>query len=145
MLERRQGFESLENMLSSQLDPIDWATYEPYLWSNEATFYQRAGTLFGILLQTHRLHSQVTASTGMRRTCLLPEPAFATNAFAVGKQARKGSKVVHFRRTSLRTTTEQNVAVTVLLCCLLMLPQAGSRSQLRLQALSLVHDTPTLT
>lgn len=49
-------------MLSSQLDPIDWATYEPYLWSNEATFYQRSGTLFGILLQTHRLHGQVLAS-----------------------------------------------------------------------------------
>lgn len=62
MLERQQGFDSLESMLSSQLDPIDWATYEPYLWSNEATFYQRAGTLFGILLQTQRLHTQVLAS-----------------------------------------------------------------------------------
>ena len=61
MKERQLGFESLESMLSSQLDPIDWATYEPYLWGNEATFYQRAGTLFGIILQTHRLDGQASA------------------------------------------------------------------------------------
>lgn len=57
--ERHRAFQSLEASLSSQLDPIDWATYEPYLWSNEATYYQRASTLFGALLQTHRLHAQV--------------------------------------------------------------------------------------
>ena len=50
---------SLEASLGSQLDPIDWATYEPYLWANEAVYYQRAATLFGALLQTRRLHAQV--------------------------------------------------------------------------------------
>lgn len=59
MQERQKAFQSLEGSLSSQLDPIDWATYEPYLWANEATYYQRAATLFGALLQTRRLHSQV--------------------------------------------------------------------------------------
>lgn len=49
----------MEGSLGNQLDPIDWATYEPYLWANEATYYQRAATLFGALLQTRRLHSQV--------------------------------------------------------------------------------------
>ena len=57
--ERKRAFQSLEGSLSNQLDPIDWATYEPYLWANEATYYQRAATLFGALLQTRRLHSQV--------------------------------------------------------------------------------------
>ena len=59
VLERQRAFQSLEASLSSQLDPIDWATYEPYLWANEATYYQRAATLFGALLQTQRLHTQV--------------------------------------------------------------------------------------
>lgn len=57
--ERQRAFQSLEASLSSQLDPIDWATYEPYLWANGATYYQRAATLFGALLQTQRLHTQV--------------------------------------------------------------------------------------
>lgn len=60
--ERHRAFQSLEGSLSSQLDPIDWATYEPYLWANEATYYQRAATLFGALLQTQRLHTQVLPS-----------------------------------------------------------------------------------
>lgn len=60
--EQQRAFQSLEASLSSQLDPIDWATYEPYLWANEATYYQRAATLFGALLQTQRLHTQVLPS-----------------------------------------------------------------------------------
>eukprot|EP00976_Prorocentrum_cordatum_P037713 766005-Prorocentrum_minimum.AAC.2 len=30
----------LEEALTARLDPIDWATYEPYLWANEQRFYQ---------------------------------------------------------------------------------------------------------
>ena len=72
--ERQRAFQSLEASLSSQLDPIDWATYEPYLWANEATYYQRAATLFGALLQTQRLHSQViphniTLYCALRASC----------------------------------------------------------------------------
>ncbi|KAL3140348.1 hypothetical protein ABBQ38_004612 [Trebouxia sp. C0009 RCD-2024] len=66
---RHRAFQSLEASLSSQLDPIDWATYEPYLWGNEATYYQRAATLFGALLQTQRLHAQIP-----------PKPATALDA-----------------------------------------------------------------
>ena len=58
--ERQRAFQSLEASLSSQLDPIDWAIYEPYFWANKATYYQRASTLFGALLQTRRLHGQVS-------------------------------------------------------------------------------------
>lgn len=66
---RHRAFQSLEASLSSQLDPIDWATYEPYLWGNEATYYQRAATLFGALLQTQRLHAQVLPSSHCLPAC----------------------------------------------------------------------------
>lgn len=42
-----------------RLDPIDWATYEPYLWANETLFYQRVGILYGALLHIHRMHTEV--------------------------------------------------------------------------------------
>ena len=32
-----------------RLDPIDWATYEPYLWANEAAQQPRTAVLFGAL------------------------------------------------------------------------------------------------
>jgi hypothetical protein len=47
----------LEDQLQAQLDPIDWATYELYLWANEARFYQRTAVLFGALVQLKRLHT----------------------------------------------------------------------------------------
>ena len=67
--ERQRAFQSLEASLSNQLDPIDWATYEPYLWANEATYYQRAATLFGALLQTQRLHTKVLPSEHCHALC----------------------------------------------------------------------------
>eukprot|EP00246_Nothoceros_aenigmaticus_P001194 TRINITY_DN11617_c0_g1_i1.p1 TRINITY_DN11617_c0_g1~~TRINITY_DN11617_c0_g1_i1.p1 ORF type:complete len:288 (+),score=49.00 TRINITY_DN11617_c0_g1_i1:415-1278(+) len=48
--------------LSSRLDPIDWATYEPHLWENERRFYQRSAVLFGALIQLNRLYTD----TGQR-------------------------------------------------------------------------------
>ena len=36
-------------MVQERLDPIDWATYEPYLWANEAAFCRRSAVLFGAL------------------------------------------------------------------------------------------------
>lgn len=43
--------------LQDRLDPIDWATYEPYLWVNEARYYQRGAVLLGALVQLNRVHS----------------------------------------------------------------------------------------
>lgn len=37
--------------LQERLDPIDWATYEPYLWANEAAVRPRTAVLFGCLTQ----------------------------------------------------------------------------------------------
>lgn len=46
----------VEELLHSpgRLDPIDWATYEPYLWQNVATFCHRTATLFGSLTLLNR-------------------------------------------------------------------------------------------
>lgn len=51
---RRRQWADLEAGLQSRLDPIDWATYEPYLATNVADFLQRAGVLLGSLLQLAR-------------------------------------------------------------------------------------------
>ncbi|KAJ7532479.1 hypothetical protein O6H91_13G005300 [Diphasiastrum complanatum] len=45
----------LSNM-SSRLDPIDWATYEPHLWENERRSYQRSAVLFGFFTQLNRMY-----------------------------------------------------------------------------------------
>jgi hypothetical protein len=35
--------------LQERLDPIDWATYEPYVWANEAALRPRTSVLYGLL------------------------------------------------------------------------------------------------
>ena len=56
---RDSEFAALETSLQERLDPIDWATYEAYLWRNEATCYRRCSVLFGALFQLNWLHGQV--------------------------------------------------------------------------------------
>ncbi|KAK6147252.1 hypothetical protein DH2020_018164 [Rehmannia glutinosa] len=46
----------LVNRLSQRLDPIDWLTYEPYLWENERQAYLRHAVLFGFFVQLNRTH-----------------------------------------------------------------------------------------
>ncbi|XP_072956328.1 conserved oligomeric Golgi complex subunit 1 [Typha angustifolia] len=46
----------LISKLSQRLDPIDWATYEAYLWENEKQSYKRYAVLFGFLVQLNRLY-----------------------------------------------------------------------------------------
>lgn len=43
--------------LTAKLDPIDWATYEPFLWGNVRKCYQRTAVLFGSFVHLHRLHA----------------------------------------------------------------------------------------
>ncbi|KAK9138998.1 hypothetical protein Sjap_009592 [Stephania japonica] len=50
-------FMDLINSLSQRLDPIDWATYEPYLWENEKQAYLRHAVLYGFFIQLKRLHT----------------------------------------------------------------------------------------
>lgn len=62
---RRRDGADLEAALQSRLDPIDWATYEPYLWANEQRFYGRCAVLFGSLMQLNRLHVEVRSPAGL--------------------------------------------------------------------------------
>ncbi|KAK9836059.1 hypothetical protein WJX84_002269, partial [Apatococcus fuscideae] len=57
-------FAALETSLQERLDPIDWATYEVYLWRNEAICYQRCSVLFGALFQLNWLHGQAAGKAG---------------------------------------------------------------------------------
>ncbi|KAL5704459.1 hypothetical protein ACHQM5_022887 [Ranunculus cassubicifolius] len=50
----------LINSLKQRLDPIDWATYEPFLWENGKQAYLRHAVLFGFFVQLNRMHINTT-------------------------------------------------------------------------------------
>ncbi|KAL4423803.1 hypothetical protein ABPG75_001104 [Micractinium tetrahymenae] len=50
----RREVAALESLLSGRLDPIDWATYEPYLYANKDKAAARCQVLFGMLLRGDR-------------------------------------------------------------------------------------------
>ncbi|KAL6845249.1 hypothetical protein ACP4OV_024744 [Aristida adscensionis] len=52
-----EPINKLINKLSHRLDPIDWATYEPYLWENEKQSYKRYVVLFGFLVQLNHMYT----------------------------------------------------------------------------------------
>uniref|UniRef100_A0A5B6YLH2 Conserved oligomeric Golgi complex subunit 1 n=1 Tax=Davidia involucrata TaxID=16924 RepID=A0A5B6YLH2_DAVIN len=53
----RERVDGLVNRLSQRLDPIDWLTYEPYLWENERQSYLRHAVLFGFFVQLNRMYT----------------------------------------------------------------------------------------
>ncbi|RDX87431.1 Conserved oligomeric Golgi complex subunit 1, partial [Mucuna pruriens] len=53
----RERSNRLLNRLSQKLDPIDWLTYEPYLWENEKQSYLRHAVLFGFFVQLNRMYT----------------------------------------------------------------------------------------
>ncbi|KAF5941278.1 hypothetical protein HYC85_022445 [Camellia sinensis] len=53
----RERVDSLVNRLSQRLDPIDWLTYEPYLWENERQSYLRHAVLYGFFVQLNRMYT----------------------------------------------------------------------------------------
>ncbi|GKV29015.1 hypothetical protein SLEP1_g37995 [Rubroshorea leprosula] len=53
----RERIAGLINHLSQKLDPIDWLTYEPYLWENERQSYLRHAVLFGFFVQLNRMYT----------------------------------------------------------------------------------------
>ncbi|KAG2431082.1 hypothetical protein HXX76_009615 [Chlamydomonas incerta] len=56
--ERRREQAALEQMLQDLLDPIDWATYESYLWANVGRYFGRVSVLLGGLIQLQRAHPE---------------------------------------------------------------------------------------
>ena len=59
------------------IDPIDWATYEPHLWENEAKCYVRCSVLLGSFVQLYKLHKDVSTAASKKRT-----PASSTTSTA---------------------------------------------------------------
>ncbi|KAL2324903.1 hypothetical protein Fmac_023961 [Flemingia macrophylla] len=53
----RERSNQLLKHLSQKLDPIDWLTYEPYLWENERQSYLRHAVLFGFFVQLNRMYT----------------------------------------------------------------------------------------
>ncbi|KAH9622783.1 hypothetical protein KSS87_007379 [Heliosperma pusillum] len=53
----RERIDDLVNRFSQKLDPIDWQTFEPYLWENERQSYLRHAVLFGFFVQLNRLYT----------------------------------------------------------------------------------------
>ncbi|XP_021297373.1 conserved oligomeric Golgi complex subunit 1 isoform X2 [Herrania umbratica] len=53
----RERIDGLIYSLSQKLDPIDWLTYEPYLWENERQSYLRHAVLFGFFVQLNRMYT----------------------------------------------------------------------------------------
>ncbi|XP_061352172.1 conserved oligomeric Golgi complex subunit 1 isoform X1 [Gastrolobium bilobum] len=53
----RERSDQLLNRFSQRLDPIDWLTYEPYLWENERQSYLRHAVLFGFFVQLNRMYT----------------------------------------------------------------------------------------
>ncbi|XP_038889846.1 conserved oligomeric Golgi complex subunit 1 [Benincasa hispida] len=53
----RDRVNALTDRLSKRLDPIDWQTYEPYLWENERQTYLRHAVLFGFFVQLNRMYT----------------------------------------------------------------------------------------
>ena len=56
-LQWKRRVSAVLGKLAARIDPIDWATYEPYLWQNEEKCYRRSCVLLGSLTQTRRLHT----------------------------------------------------------------------------------------
>ncbi|XP_014513651.1 conserved oligomeric Golgi complex subunit 1 [Vigna radiata var. radiata] len=53
----KERSDQLLTRLSQKLDPIDWLTYEPYLWENERQSYLRHAVLFGFFVQLNRMYT----------------------------------------------------------------------------------------
>ena len=50
----------VQNLLTSALDPIDWATYEPYILENERRAYRRCAVLLGGFVQLSNLYQDTS-------------------------------------------------------------------------------------
>ncbi|CAH8364707.1 unnamed protein product [Eruca vesicaria subsp. sativa] len=56
----RSRIDGLISQLTQKLDPIDWLTYEPYLWENEKQSYLRHAVLFGFFVQLNRMYTDTS-------------------------------------------------------------------------------------
>ena len=82
-----------ERTLAARLDPIDWATYESFLWRNERRAYSRCATLLGLLTQSHRAPAgadKVPPATSSDAKAATPPPRFTYLPVSLPARAGKG-------------------------------------------------------
>ncbi|KAJ8553340.1 hypothetical protein K7X08_024018 [Anisodus acutangulus] len=53
----KERVSGLISSFAQRLDPIDWLTYEPYLWENERQSYLRHAVLLGFFVQLNRMYT----------------------------------------------------------------------------------------
>ena len=66
-------------MSQDRLDPIDWATYEPYFWGNVQRHSQRVSILFGTLLQLQRSLPDSSAASKVSSATATPTSSTESN------------------------------------------------------------------
>jgi hypothetical protein len=68
----------VQNRLTSALDPIDWATYEPYILDNERRAYRRCAVLLGGFVQLSNLYqdTSIKPATGASAASAKPVARF---------------------------------------------------------------------
>jgi hypothetical protein len=64
----KKKYGTLETKLSSKLDPIDWATYEPHLYVCKDIYVQRSHVMLGMLLKTGRGLRSSSGGNGKKTT-----------------------------------------------------------------------------
>eukprot|EP00873_Tetraselmis_striata_P033583 jgi/Tetstr1/453847/TSEL_004008.t1 len=97
LAQRKKAQVEIESMLQDRLDPIDWATYEPYLWANEACFYQRAGVLAGSLGCLQPLHAGASGKlpASAETNTMNVSPALPRFAYLPISQPQVGDRPKH--------------------------------------------------
>ncbi|CAL8464776.1 g4311 [Coccomyxa elongata] len=87
--QRKRAFTDVESSLQERLDPIDWATYEPYLWANEASMRPRTAVLYGLIARLARAEGYGSGSATAAAPALGRggAPAGEANVMAAAPQA----------------------------------------------------------
>lgn len=81
--------ECFLSLVQERLDPIDWATYEPYLWANEAAMRPRTAVLYGPIARLARAEGYGSGSMTAAAPALGRggAPAGEANVMAAAPQA----------------------------------------------------------
>ncbi|XP_042508216.1 conserved oligomeric Golgi complex subunit 1-like [Macadamia integrifolia] len=116
----REHVMGLINHLSQMLDPIDWLTYEPYLWENVKRSYLRHAVLLGFFVQLNRVYSgtlQKSSSTENIMRCstvprfkYLPISAPALSSRGTSKSSLPMTSDDNSSRSSWKTITNDELS-----------------------------------
>ncbi|GFZ20960.1 Vps51/Vps67 family (components of vesicular transport) protein [Actinidia rufa] len=121
----REQVDGLVNRLSQKLDPIDWLTYEPYLWENERQSYLRHAVLFGFFVQLNRMYtdtvqklptnseSNIMRCSTVPRFKYLPISAPALSSRGTSTASTSTSIDASFSRNSWRSYTNEELSQSI--------------------------------